>query len=159
MKSGLILVCMALGISLSSAALACQCEEYKSAQEHIDDADAIFEGKAIKSEIVGRGTVKLTGEPDFHYDVQGTDFRVTRVWKGKVPRVVQLRHSANRGCDLKFDIGKVYKVFARKEKDGTLATDACLHPYITESIEEGWTDVRPWSEYEAVLGPPKKVYK
>ena len=130
------LLVLLLAAMSATDARACTCAAFASPQEHIDNTDLIFEGRALSTQ-TRRGGDVLAGEE--------TAFQVERVWKGDVTGRVAVIHPETVCCicGVAFTPGTTYKIFADMDGAGRFRTSLCnIMPL--EAFE--------WEEYVEVLG-------
>ena len=111
-------------ILTTSAALACSCRFYETAEEHVAQTSIIFEG-----------TVTKTDHPGFLFEKKEnleTTFAVTRAIKGEIAEEMIVRHVNGEICCLcgvNFEEGESYLIFAYRNNKGELHTNSCSQPY------------------------------
>ncbi len=128
----LVLLLAAMG---ATKALACSCAMFANPQQHIDNTDLIFEGRALSTQ-TRRGGDILAGEE--------TVFQVERAWKGDVTGRVAVIHPENVCCicGVAFTPGTTYKIFADMDGAGRFRTSLCnIMPL----------EVFAWEKYVEVL--------
>ena len=119
-----VLVAAVLALaSLAEAAWACSCVRYRSAAEQLARADAVFRGRVVSSERVGR-------------DERLTTFVVVERLKGRMGRTVRVRHGTETGagCGVVFKRGQTVALTAHLER-GRWTTSSCSMPQ------------HPWAEF------------
>ena len=105
-------------MTIASSAAACRCKrvadwpwEPIDVAEAVKRSDFVFYGKLVSQ--YGQRTSPLRGEI-------GWNFEVTAVWKGPISKTARIHGQSHAGlattCDLEFEIGKIYVVFATQDK-------------------------------------------
>ncbi len=129
-----------IGLSIaafSTVAVACECVGFSSIEEHVEAADAIFLAKAVE-------TYGFEIPPGKIIEDHVTQFEVIEVLKGDVGHEVSIFHYVYPGaCEVIFEPGKIYEVFALTRNDGEMTTSDCiLAPYDREQFGWSWEDYR-----------------
>ncbi|WP_425409526.1 hypothetical protein [Hyphococcus sp.] len=123
--------------AFSTVAFACECVGFSSIEEHVEAADAIFLANAVE-------TYSIEIPPNKIIEDHVTQFEVIEVLKGDVGDEVSIFHYVYPGaCEVIFEPGKIYEVFALTRNDGEMKTSNCiLAPYEREHFNWGWKDYR-----------------
>lgn len=104
----LAILALTISLALSNAAFACSCRMTATADELMEQADAIFTGIAGSStEVARRESV--------------TEFRVTKAYKGVRPgQVIRIRHRSgpSASCGVNFAAGKRYTMTSYRREAG-----------------------------------------
>ena len=115
----------------ADVALACRCPKIEASAD-LSPYVAVFAGRAVESKRLATG--------------ERIKFRVERVWKGEVrPEVSLLLQRASdpgvfSSCDIRFQKGGSYLVYALKSRDGsTLTTHKCTRTRKVAEAEEDFS--------------------
>ncbi|HYE41765.1 MAG TPA: hypothetical protein VEA15_00095 [Caulobacteraceae bacterium] len=111
-------------LAAAGVAEACSCMRYGSAAEQIAAADAVFEGRVVRTERSGR-------------DRAATTFEVLDTVKGKLGRRVRVEHGTETaaGCGVRFRRGEIVALTAHRVR-GAWTTSSCA------AIQHPWADYR-----------------
>lgn len=114
---------VAASVLAASAAWACSCVGYESADRQLAEADVMFTGRVVSRTNHALG--------DHHPDSWVTTrFEVRRTIKGEPLAQRAVRHSTETGgmCGVRFVPGQDYAVIAHFRPDGALETSSCSAP-------------------------------
>lgn len=103
-------------LAAAGVAEACSCVRYGSAAEQFAKADAVFEGRVLRTERIGR-------------DRAATTFEVLDRLKGKMTRRIRVEHGTETGagCGVAFRRGEIVGVTAQRTRSGW-TTSSCARP-------------------------------
>lgn len=115
-------------LGLAGVAHACSCIRYASAAEQYAKADAVFEGRVVRTERVGR-------------DRASTTFVVLDRLKGRMGRQIRVEHGTETGgaCGVKFKRGEIVGLTVNRERNGWTTSSCAAIQY-------------PWVEYRRAAG-------
>jgi hypothetical protein len=127
----LMLSIVATSVIAVSAAFACSCVRFASAETQLRNAEVMFVGRAIET----------TTREDNGMTVGVTRFVVERTLKGDARNVQTVEHLTTMGgmCGVVFARGQAYTILASAHR-GRLATGSCSRPQF------------PIAEFEKALG-------
>jgi hypothetical protein len=129
MRSTLSVLTLTAMLLLSSGeADACTCLE-ATPSELIAEADLIFEGRAVRTEMATSRLDRLSRwlAPSYYSDLGITLFQTTRTYKGSIRNYNEIRHYRIESmCGCSFEKGRDYLIVAYRTGSDVYATNLCL---------------------------------
>ncbi len=130
-----LIIVFAVPVFASSGEVhACECVESDSAQERLDEASAVFQGRVVEMQF-----------EDWPFDIDSTavpldepltvEFIVHKVWKSEVSKITRLRTARSEPCGFPFKMFKDYLVYA-DGNTGSLEVRACSRTQPALDAEE-----------------------
>ena len=125
---GLLLICtFAFGTRQTFAQ--CDCigaakdirgTRFSTANEELENADAVFYGQVVAMKMIAREPVRKGAN---NYEVEIT-FRVEKAWRRDLDELISIREYTD-GCIIGFDIAERWLVYARFDEDKKFRTGYC----------------------------------
>ena len=108
--------------------------------------DYVFVGQVVTQRVV------RDDDEDDYWEVESV-FEASRVWKGKLPDEIAIRHYPGDTCAFDFRTGGVYLVCASKSR-GRMTTDICTY---TRSLGGIIDDIDALGQPTIIGGPPARA--
>ena len=132
-----VLLGIALGLLAPGRALPCSCLPTPTVAEELEHADAVFSGEITKLEVLPTWWDLADEPPPPELVEKGAGekpqrtvratFAVGKVWKGASEATAVVHTTIDCcTCGRSFGIGRAYLVYAYRDKEGRLSTNACM---------------------------------
>ncbi|RXT06563.1 hypothetical protein [Ammoniphilus sp. CFH 90114] len=136
-------------LSIPTAGYACSCVETPSPQVALNQADAVFVGRAENITTDNKFSLGSSVDPVL------ISFEVSTVWKGNEQNNVEVMTvSGSESCGYSFDLGKEYLVYAFKNDRGELQTNICTR---TTPLSAAQDDLQALGEGRSPYSPTVSI--